>query len=85
MENKNYDELTLEALLIEQKKLKRSQMYAAFGIGFLIAVMLYGIVKGGFGYTYILIPLVLIAGIGRSSEGVKQNLKQIQEAINNKK
>ncbi|MDZ7878302.1 MAG: hypothetical protein U5L45_11555 [Saprospiraceae bacterium] len=84
-ETKDYSKLTIEELTAEEKKIKKSELYSAFGIGFLGAVMVYGVVKGGFGFLYIAIPLFFIAGIVRNSQKVKQDLKQIQSEIENKK
>lgn len=46
--------------------------------------MVYGLVKNGFGFLYLAIPLFLIAGIYKNSQVQKENLKQIREEINNK-
>ena len=82
MNIKEYDGLTLEELLAERKKVKQSQMLSAGTIGFLIGVMIYGVAKGGFGFLYLAIPLFLIAGIAKVSQVQKQNLREIQTAIN---
>ena len=59
-------------------------MFSAGLIGFSIGVMVYGIVKNGFGFLYIAIPLFLVSVIYKNSQIQKQNLKQIQTEINNK-
>jgi hypothetical protein len=80
-DKKNYAKLTLEELLIAQKNAKKNETLSAGLIGFLVGIMIYGIVKNGFGFLYIAIPLFLIAGIYKNAQVQKQNLKQIQAAI----
>jgi hypothetical protein len=84
LENKDYSNLSLDKLLAEQKKIKKSEIYVAAMIGFLLGVLIYGIVKKGFGIVHISIPVVLIIIIARGSKNYKQNLKQIQTEIKNK-
>ncbi len=81
MENKDYAKWTLEELLLEEKKIKRKEVTAAVLIGFLIGVIVYGVAQNGFGFLYIFIPGILILGIYRNSQRLKQDLKQIREAI----
>jgi len=82
--NKDYSKLTLEELLIEEKKIKKNQTISAFIIGVLIGVMIYGVARNGIGFIYIFIPLILISGIYKNSQRLKNNLKQIQAEINAK-
>ena len=81
LDKKDYSKLTLEELLIEEKKVKQAEFLSAGVIGFLVGVMVYGIVKNGFGFLYIAIPLFLIFGVYKNSQIQKQNLKQIQIEI----
>ncbi|MEA5405833.1 hypothetical protein VB776_23040 [Arcicella sp. DC2W] len=83
-EKKDYSKLTLEELLIEEKKIKKNETLSAGLIGFLIGVMVFGLVKNGFGFLYLAIPIFLIAGIYKNSQIQKQNLKEIQAEISNK-
>ncbi len=83
-DKKDYSKMTLEALLIEEKRVRKSEAFSAGLIGFLIGVMVYGVVKNGFGFLYLAIPLFLIFVISKSSQIQKQNLKQIQTEINAK-
>ncbi|AII51172.1 hypothetical protein [Hymenobacter sp. APR13] len=77
----DYSKLTLEEMLSEEKKLKRSEILAAAAIGFLLGVMGYGLVRNGFGLLYTAIPLLLIVGIYRHSQTQKQVLQQIRAEI----
>jgi hypothetical protein len=43
-DTKDYTQHSLEELLAEQKKLKKHELYAALAIGFLVGVMVFGIV-----------------------------------------
>ena len=83
-EKKDYSKLTLEELLIEEKKMKKNETISALIIGIVFGVMVYGVVKNGIGFLYIFIPLVLIGGIIKNSQNQKHNLKQIQAEINAK-
>lgn len=82
LDKKDYSKLTLEELLIKEKKVKKNEIFSAGLIGFLIGVMVYGLVKNGFGFLYLAIPLFLIVVIYKNSQIQKQNLKQIQTEIN---
>jgi hypothetical protein len=50
-------------------------------MGFLIGVMIYGLVKNGFGFLHIFLPLFLMFGIQKNAQIQKQNLKKIQAEI----
>ncbi|SDY07509.1 hypothetical protein [Hymenobacter psychrophilus] len=78
---KDYAALPLEALLAEQKDVKRNQLLSAAAIGFLVGVMAYGLVKNGFGFLFLAIPLFLIVGIYKNSRVQKQTLEQIRAEI----
>jgi hypothetical protein len=82
---KDYSALTLEELLLEEKKIKRNETFAAGFVGFLIGIMVFGVVKNGFGLVYIAIPLFLISGVVANSKVQKQHLKEIQAEIEQKK
>ncbi|MBC6697754.1 hypothetical protein [Hymenobacter sp. BT190] len=77
----DYAKLTLEELLSEEKKIKRNEAFAAGFIGFLVGIMVYGIVRNGFGFLYIAIPLAMIVLIYRNSQSQKQALQQIRAEI----
>ncbi|MBT2556584.1 hypothetical protein J7E24_02210 [Hymenobacter sp. ISL-91] len=79
--DRNYAALPLEQLLAEEKISKRNQLLSAGAIGFLVGVMVYGLVKNGFGVLYLAIPLFLIAMIYRNSHAQKQNLVEIRREI----
>lgn len=85
LDNKDYAKLTLEELLLEEKKIKRNEITAAVMIGILIGVMVFGVAKNGIGFLYIFIPSILIIGIYKNSQKQKQNLTQIQAYISDKK
>jgi hypothetical protein len=80
----DYSKLTLEELLIEQKKIKKQQMYTAGLIGLLIGVIVYGLVINGFGWLYIGISVFMIYIIGQGAKKLKQTLDQIVAEINKK-
>jgi hypothetical protein len=84
LDNKDYDKMTVEELLAAQKKIKQRQTASAVIIGFSIGVMTYGLVKNGFGFLYVFIPLLLVGIIYRESKNLQQSLIEIQTAINNK-
>ncbi len=80
----DYSKRTLDELLVEEKKIKNNQYFSAFGIGFLFAVMAYGLVMNGFGVLYTVIPIGLGYLISKSSQKQKEMLKQIREEIKNR-
>lgn len=85
MDNKSYTELTTEALLTEEKKIKNNQFLVAGITGFLIGVIIFGLVKNGFGFLYAFICLLLILLINKNSKEQKQKLVQLREEINKRK
>lgn len=80
-DNKDYSKLALDELLKEEKKMKKAEITSAVFIGFLIGVMVYGVATKGFGFLHIFIPLLLIAGIAKNSQNLKQKLEQIRAEI----
>ncbi|MEA5458647.1 hypothetical protein VB796_06345 [Arcicella sp. LKC2W] len=84
LDKKDYSKLTLEELLLEEKKVKQNEILSAGFIGFCVGVMIFGLVKNGFGFLYIVIPLVLISAFYKNSQVQKQKLKEIQSEIHNK-
>ena len=81
---KDYTKLSLEELLIEQKKIKKQQLSSAVLIGVLIGVMLYGIFSRGFGWVYISISIFMIYIIYNGSKKLKMHKEQIADEINKK-
>ena len=67
MEQKELSELTDEQLLDEAKKTKSSSITNALFIGFLIGIVIYSIVKNGFGF-FILIPLFFAYQLVKNSK-----------------
>lgn len=84
-ETNNYSKWTHEELLIEEKQIKKKQTISALLIGVLIGVLIYGVVKNGIGFLHIFIPFILISGIYRHSQQLKEKLTQIQTATKAKK
>jgi F0F1-type ATP synthase assembly protein I len=84
-DNKDYTASTLEALLMEEKKLKKNEIMAAALIGFFIGVIVFGLIQKGFGFLYMFLSIGFIAIIYKGSQRRKQKLVQIQAAINEKK
>lgn len=83
-EKKDYTNLTLEELLVEEKKIMKNKIFSAVLIGCLIGVLIYSLVKNGFSILPIAIPTFLIATIYKSSQVQKQNLERIQAEIKDK-
>ena len=59
MDNQELSQLTDEELLEEAKKLKSFSMTNAFLIGFLMAIVVYSVVKHNFGFVMV-IPLYFV-------------------------
>ena len=80
----DYSKMTLEELIAEEKRIKKMEITSAVGIGFLIGIMVYGVARNGFGFLYIFIPVLLIAGIARNSQSLKRKREQIRAEISTK-
>ncbi len=79
MTNKmDYAQWTLEALRAEENKLKRQSLTGNVLIGFLAGVMIYGLVKNGFGLVYTAIPLLIIAVIMKSGQSIQARLNVVR-------
>lgn len=78
---KDYSSWTDDDLFVEQKKIKRNRSIAAVLVGFLIGIMIYGLVQNGFGLLYTAIPALLIAGIARNDQIQKQKLEEIRSHL----
>lgn len=84
LEHKDFAEWTLEELLIEEKKFKKKETISSVLIGVALGILVYGVVKKGFGFLHIFLPLGLVYIFYKDSEKNKANLKQIRTEINNK-
>jgi Ca2+/Na+ antiporter len=86
MEKKNLSQLTDEQLIIEKKKLKRSKIMHALGIGFLIGILIFGSVSIIIGKNYwailpLLFPVYFIYKLFKNS---KQN-NELEETLKERK
>ena len=84
LEHKDFAEWTLEELLIEEKKLKKKETISSVLIGVAIGILVYGVVKKGFSFLPVFLPIALIYIFYKDSEKNKEKLKQIRTEINNK-
>ena len=82
--NMDYSKMTLEELVAEEKKIKKMEITSAVAIGFLVGIMVYGVARNGFGFLYVIIPLLLIAGVARNSQSLKSKGGQIRAEISTK-
>lgn len=79
LDNKDYLKLTLEELLLEEKRIKKGETSTKVLTGITTGVVIYGLVKKGFGFIgFLFLPLVLLFLNSRNSK----NLKEIQKEIN---
>lgn len=82
VDNKDYSGFTSAELLAEEKKIRKSEIVAAGMIGFLTGVIVYGIVKNGFGFLYSFVSLFLAYIVYKNSKKQKIYLKQVREELN---
>lgn len=80
-DKKDYAQLTLEELLAEEKKIKRQDIMGSVFVGFLVGVMLFGLIMNGFGLLYTAIPLLIIAAVAKNGQTIKAKLKELREEI----
>jgi len=80
-DKKDYAQLTLEELLAEEKKIKRQDIMGSVFVGFLVGVMLFGLIMNGFGLLYTAIPLLLIAAVAKNGQTIKAKLKELRKEI----
>jgi hypothetical protein len=80
-DQKDYDQLMLEELEAEEKKLKRQTLTGNVLIGFLVGVMIYGLVRNGFGLVYTAIPLLIIAAVAKNGQSIQAKLKAVRAEL----
>ena len=80
-DKKDYAQLTLEELLAEEKKIKRQDIMGSVFVGFLVGVMLFGLIMNGFGLLYTAIPLLLIVAVAKNGQTIKAKLKELRKEI----
>ena len=80
-EEKDYTQLTLKELLAEEKKIKGQEIIGAVFIGFLVGVMLFGLIMNGFSLLYTAIPLLIIAAVAKNGQTLKAKLKIVRAEI----
>ena len=78
MKEKELSELTDQELLDKAKKRKASSIAHAFVIGFMVAIVVYSVVKNTWGLLT-LIPLVFIYRLTRSSDNDQELKKRLKE------
>lgn len=78
---KDYSTLTLEELLVEEKKMKQSLSLSSGLVGFAAGVMIWGIINKGIGFLHIALPIGLMVLFYKNSQKNKLKLNQIQAEI----
>ena len=81
MQNKDYTQLSLEALQAEEKKIKKELTLIAIYIGMLIGIIIFSVVINGFRIFPMLAPAILIFIISRNSQKLKFNLHEVRKEI----
>ena len=84
MKEKELTELTEEQILQQIKKIKNKTIIDAGIIGFAVGVIIYSVVKNGFG-LFAFLPLLLIYLIFRNSADSKILEKDLKKELNNRK
>ncbi len=81
MESQNLSELSMAELLTEQKKRKTALLTQQFIIGLMAGVAVYSVVKNGFRFFPLALPLLFIFIFVRSGKGLKAGLQSVQAEI----
>ena len=81
MESQNLPELSMEELLAEQKKKKTALLTQQFIIGMMAGVAVYSVVKNGFRFLPLALPLLFIFIFARSGKGLQRSLQRVQAEI----
>ena len=84
LEHMDYAKMTVQELIAEEKKIKRMGITSTVAVGILIGIMVYGVARNGFGFLYIVIPLVLIVAVAKNSQSLKGKLTLIRAEISSK-
>ena len=78
---KDYTQLKLEELEAARKKIKKNEIVSSVLVGFLVGVIIYGLVNQGPGFLYIFLSVALILLIVRNSKNQKEKLREIEAEI----
>jgi hypothetical protein len=81
MKPQNLSELSMEELLAEQKKRKTALLTQQFIIGLIAGIAVYSVVKNGFRFFPLALPLLFIFIFVRSGKGLKTSLQNVQAEI----
>ena len=77
--------MSLEELLQAEKRTRKEQITLAVLIGFLIGVILYGLITKGFGLLHTVLPIGLIVLLARNSAKTSQRLAAIRSELGKKR
>ncbi len=84
MEKIEFNKLTNEELLVEKKKLKKSKIFHAIAIGFLVGILIFGVVSWSLSsekHIGFLIPMLIpITFIYKILKGPNQN-KELEKVL----
>lgn len=76
---KDYSHHSDQDLKSEHKKLKQKNLLFAFGLGFVVSILVYVLAHGGIGVVFSAVPVWLIILLVRRAKINIGNLKQLQE------
>ena len=83
MEHDNLNNLSKDALLQEQKKIKTTKTTSAFLMGLLIGIAVYSAVKNGIGF-FTFFPLFFVYLLYNKGAKSKESEKEIEYRLKNK-
>jgi len=84
MEKKDFYKMTNEELLVEKKKLNKSKLFHATGIGFLAGILIFGVVAWSFSsekhFGFLIPMLILVVFIYRTLKSANKN-KELEAVL----
>lgn len=81
MNDNNIDNQSKEALLLEQKKNKKTKIITAFLMGLLLGIAVYSSVKNGIGF-FTFFPLLFVYLLYKNSMKTNEREKEINARLN---
>jgi hypothetical protein len=77
----DYSSWNAPELAQEVKRLRRQELWLAGWSGFVMGIMLFGLVTAGFGWLYTVIPLLLLGVNARTHRALRIQIRRIQKTL----
>lgn len=82
--NKDYTNMSVEDLMVEEKKARKEQILTAVLMGFMVGVLAFGVATDGFRLVKVVFPIALFYVFYRSGKKTSERLAAIRAELGRK-